>query len=219
MKRHPRLLAGAACLAALVIPACASDGYGPGYGDADRDEVVLYDGEGYAGQAIPLNGPIPDLVDYRFNDAASSIVLNFGSWEVCEDANFGGRCAVLNASTPSLRDVGLNDNISSLRPAGSAGYPPASPGYGYGSLTFYSGTGQRGDALTLDRDEPDLARPGFNDRARSVDVRGGVWELCTDGDYRGRCETVDRSVSNLSDLSLSGNISSARLLTDGQRGY
>jgi len=214
MKRHSRLFLGAACLAALFIPACASGIYGPGYGDSARDEVVLYDGESYAGTAIPLNGSIPDLVDYRFNDAASSIVINQGSWEVCEDADFRGHCEVLTSSAPSLRGLRLNNNISSLRPAGGYGYPPGVGAPGYGSVTFYSSTGLRGDALTVDRDDPDLDRAGYNDRARSVDVRGGVWQLCTDDGYRGRCETVDRSVSNLSDLNLSGNISSVRRLSE-----
>jgi hypothetical protein len=213
MKRHSRLFAGAACLAALVIPACASDGYGPGYGTPDRDQVVLHDGANYSGTAVAINGAVPDLVDYRFNDATSSIVLNYGSWEVCEDANYGGRCEVITASAPDLRGLRLNDNISSLRPAGGYGYPPSTGTPVYGSLVFFSSTGLRGDALTIDRDERDLARAGYNDRARSVDIRSGVWEVCTDGDYRGRCATLDRPVDNLSDIGLSGNISSVRLVT------
>lgn len=213
MKRQTRLLAGAACLAALILPACATDPYGPGYGEPDREAVVLYDGANYSGTAISVNGEVPDLVDYRFNDAASSIVINYGSWEVCEDTNFRGRCQILTASDPNLQALRMNDNITSLRPAGNYGYPPGPGVPTYGSLVFFSSTGLRGDALTIDRDEPDLARAGFNDRARSVDIRSGVWEVCTDGDYRGRCATLDRPVDNLSDIGLSGNISSVRLTT------
>lgn len=213
MKRHSKLFAGAACLAALVIPACASDGYGGGYGAPDRDEVVLYEGANFSGTGLPVNGPVPDLVDLRFNDAASSIRLNRGSWEVCEDAGFRGRCEIITADTRDLQPLRMNDNISSLRPAGDYGYPPPTGG-GYGSITFYSSANMRGDVLTVDRDDPDLARAGFNDRARSATVRSGVWEVCTDGDYRGRCEVIDRSVDNLGDIGLGGNISSVRLLTD-----
>jgi hypothetical protein len=101
-----------------------------------------------------------------------------------------------------------------MRPVGDYGYPAGGPGSGYGSLTFFSSTNMRGEALTVERDDPDLARAGFNDRARSVDIRAGVWEVCTDGDYRGRCEVIDRPVSNLGDVGLAGNISSARLLAD-----
>lgn len=214
MTHRSRLLAGAACAAALLVPACASNGYGPGY--PDRDAVILYDGENNTGTAVPINGPVADLVPLRFNDAASSIVIYSGSWEVCEDADFRGRCEVLTATVSSLRGIRLNDAISSIRPAGGFGYPPV--GGGYGSITLFSSDGLRGEALTIDRNEPDLARAGFNDRARSIDVRGGVWEICVDGDYRGRCASIDRPVSDLRDLGLSGNISSVRLL-DGPRGY
>lgn len=214
MSHRSRLLAGAACAAALLVPACASDGYGPGY--PDRDAVILFDGENHTGTTLPIDGPVPDLVPLRFNDAASSVVIYSGSWEFCEDSNFRGRCEVLTGSVTSLRGVRLNDAISSIRPVGGFGYPPVAGGYG--AVVLYSSTGLRGDALTIDRDDPDLARAGFNDRARSIDVRGGVWEVCVDGDYRGRCATIDRPVSDLRDLGLSGNISSVRLL-DGPRGY
>ena len=148
----------------------------------------------------------------------SSIAINSGSWEVCEDANFSGHCETLTASDRDLRGLRLNDNISSLRPVGGYDYPPGTGSPAYGSVVFFSSTGLRGAALTVDRDEPDLARAGFNDRARSVDIRTGVWEVCTDGDYRGRCQTLDRRVDNLSDIGLSGNISSVRLVTQ-RTGY
>ncbi len=214
MTHRSRLLAGAACAAALLVPACASDGYGPGY--PDRDPVILYDGENHSGTALPINGPVPDLVALRFNDAASSVVINSGSWEVCEDSDFRGRCEVLTGSVTSLRGIRLNDAISSIRPTGGYGYPPG--GGGYGALVLYSSEGLRGDALTIDRSEPSLSRAGFNDRARSIDVRGGVWEVCVDGDYRGRCQMIDRPMSDLREIGLSGNISSVRLL-ESPRGY
>ncbi len=218
MRRPSRLFAGAACLAALTLPACATDPYGNGGYAAEPDQIVLYEGDGYSGKSLPVNGPVPDLVAYRFNDMVSSIRLNRGSWEVCSDADFRGHCEVITTSESSLRTIRLNDNITSVRPTG-AGYPPVAggPGYGdpaYGAVVFYSDTGLRGDSLPVNRDEPELARAGFNDRARSVDIRSGVWELCTDADFRGRCETVDRSVTNLADIGLSGNLSSARLVAD-----
>ncbi len=219
MTRKSRLFAGAACAAALLIPACASDGYGPGYGSPDREPVLLHNGENFSGTALPVMGPVPDLVPMRFNDMASSITVNYGSWEVCTDANFRGRCEILNGSASSLRPLGLNDNISSIRPIDGAGYPPG--GGGYGSLVLFSSTGMRGDALTVDRDEPSLGRTGFNDRAQSLDVRSGVWQVCVDGNYRGRCETIDRPVPDLRDIGLSGNISSVRRVADDpyRRGY
>jgi Beta/Gamma crystallin len=184
------------------------------YGPPDRVSAAVYEGENYSGTELALNGPISNLYEYQLNDAVSSIRIDSGSWEVCVDKDFRGRCEILTSDSPSLRALQLNNNITSLRPADGHGYGPGPGGAAYGSLTLFDGTGLRGEAISLDRDEPDFGRAGFNDRARSIEVRSGVWELCVDGGYRGRCETIDRSVSDLRDLGLSGNISSVRLISD-----
>jgi uncharacterized protein YcfJ len=63
-----------------------------------------------------------------FDDRASSAVVQGGDWQVCEDPGFRGRCTVLHPGEyRTLREVGLNNDISSIRPAG--GGPP--PGYSY----------------------------------------------------------------------------------------
>jgi hypothetical protein len=49
------------------------------------------------------------------------------------------------------------------------------------------------------------------DRARSVQVYGGTWELCGDGSSRyGNCVTVSQSVSDLRSIGLRNGITSAR---------
>lgn len=95
------------------------------------------------------------------------------------------------------------------------GHHPPRPGASP-AIIFYSEANLRGESVTLNSDVVDFSRIRFNDRARSVEVRGGVWQICADGNYRGRCEYVDRTVRNLGELNLSGNISSARLIPDGQ---
>jgi uncharacterized protein YcfJ len=51
-----------------------------------------------------------------FNDRAQSAVVQGGSWQVCEDARFEGRCVVLQPGEyPSLSDMGLGHEISSVR--------------------------------------------------------------------------------------------------------
>ncbi|MNT28374.1 Beta/Gamma crystallin [compost metagenome] len=47
--------------------------------------------------------------------------LGRGSWEVCEDANYRGRCEVINGDVSNLGRSGMNDKISSLRPARRGG--------------------------------------------------------------------------------------------------
>lgn len=215
MKGQTKLLAGAACVAALILPACSTEPYGPGYAE-EPDQLVIFEGANFAGVSMPVNGALPDLVSYRFNDSASSIAVNFGAWEVCEGVNFTGRCEVIDANVPDLKYIRMNDNITSIRPLEERVYPPrtsAVPGP-YGEVVIYSGTYMRGDALPVSGDAPDLVRAGFNDRARSVEIRSGVWQLCTDDGYRGRCEVVNASVPDLGALGLSGSLSSLRPLPD-----
>ena len=78
--------------------------------------------------------------------------------------------------------------------------------------TFYENGDFRGYSFTLTTSEPNFGRPGLmNDKVSSVRLRGR-WLLCTDGDYRGRCEEVSRDYSDLGELRLNDAISSARYL-------
>jgi hypothetical protein len=56
-----------------------------------------------------------------------------------------------------------------------------------GEMTLFSDGGFRGNHVTLQRDVYDLAEFGFNDRASSVVVRSGVWQLCEHKDFGGYC--------------------------------
>lgn len=81
-------------------------------------QITFYEGEGYRGRAFTTKQRVGDFERYGFNDQASSVVVDKGRWEVCEHARFEGRCAVLRrGSYDSLRSIGLNDRISSARPA------------------------------------------------------------------------------------------------------
>ena len=80
-------------------------------------QITLYEGEGFRGRAITTNEKLWNLDRNGFNDRASSIIVDRGRWEVCENARFEGRCIVLRrGSYPSLRDAGMNNAISSVRP-------------------------------------------------------------------------------------------------------
>jgi hypothetical protein len=56
-----------------------------------------------------------------------------------------------------------------------------------GELMLFADSDFRGNQVTLHHDAPDLAEYGFNDRASSLVVRSGVWELCEHHDYGGTC--------------------------------
>lgn len=87
------------------------------YGARDADATLYVDSKG-RGASLGINHGVSDLSRYRFNDNVSSLNIKSGKWEVCEHANFKGRCEIIDASTGKLNGIRLNDNISSIRPVG-----------------------------------------------------------------------------------------------------
>ncbi len=81
-------------------------------------QATLYVNENFRGPAISADRSISDLSRTSFNDRASSLVIRGQRWQVCDDADFNGRCVVLAPGRyPSLSAMGLNDRVSSLRVA------------------------------------------------------------------------------------------------------
>lgn len=121
-----RTLALAGALAAAVAAPMA------------QAQIVFYSQEGFVGRTYSLGGTDANFAYSGFNDRASSAIVERGRWEVCEHANFGGRCVVLRRGQyPNLAAMGLNNQISSVRPVGGrpdyayAPPPPPAPAYGY----------------------------------------------------------------------------------------
>lgn len=82
-------------------------------------QITFYEGEGFRGRTFTTNIAVGNFERFGFNDRASSAVVERGRWEVCDDARFGGRCVVLRrGSYDSLRGLGMENRISSVRPAG-----------------------------------------------------------------------------------------------------
>ena len=96
-------------------------------------QLTLYEGENFHGRSFTANGDVNNLDHTGFNDRASSVIVDRGRWELCEHADFGGRCIVLQKGQyPSLAYAGLNNQVSSMRRVSGqpdAGYapPPAPP--------------------------------------------------------------------------------------------
>lgn len=79
-------------------------------------QVTLYSRENFRGEQFTTGSNVQNLERAGFNDTASSAVVNDGQWQVCEDAGYAGRCAVLQPGEyHSLRDMGLSNEISSIR--------------------------------------------------------------------------------------------------------
>lgn len=82
-------------------------------------QVTIYESDGFSGRSFTTQRAVGNLERYGYNDRASSVLVSSERWEVCEDAGFRGRCVVLRqGSYPSLRAMGLNDRVSSVRAVG-----------------------------------------------------------------------------------------------------
>ena len=82
-------------------------------------QITLYEHEGFGGRPLSTATQIDSLVDYGFNDRASSVVVTSGRWQICEHVNFQGHCVYLRPGQyPSLAAMHLNDAPSSVRRVG-----------------------------------------------------------------------------------------------------
>ncbi|MEZ5999920.1 beta/gamma crystallin-related protein [Hyphomonas sp.] len=225
-------LAFAAGLAALALPASADhrdgrDTWRSGDYQGRQGGAVLYSNAGFRGEAVRIDGAVPRLGRIGFNDRASSIVINRGVWEVCVDANFRGRCEIIDANTKYLNAYRLNDNISSIRPAGYdrdrrddrwGDHRDGRRGdWGGGrGVVLFPDSNQRGHAMEISRDVADLSHYRFNDRASSFYVSGGTWQVCEHANYRGRCAILTAGAGDLGPIRMNDNISSIRRYQGGQ---
>jgi uncharacterized protein YcfJ len=108
-------------------------------------QVTLYSQPELRGQPYTVNGTIPNLDGSGYNDRASSVVVQRGRWEVCEHANFSGRCVTLQPGQyPNLGAMGLNDRVSSVRRAGRRPqYVAAPPSPAPDPYPYYPQHGER----------------------------------------------------------------------------
>jgi hypothetical protein len=157
-------------------------------------QIQLFEHDNYGGASIELYDYTPDFASNGMNDRASSVIVRGSSWQLCEHANFGGRCVTLTpGSYPSLGSMGMNDVASSARPLGGGPPSPSRPPIGGGAggrVVLYEGMDFTGRSIGIDQLVSNLDRVGLNDRAVSVVVYDGTWELCEHEDFRGDCMTL-----------------------------
>ena len=196
-----RTALAAACLAANVAGA----------------QIVLYENDNYDGRTFRASDSVSNLNDTGFNDRASSVVVRGGRWQICDNAYFGGRCETLGPGEyPSLRSMGMNDKVSSVRslgwtPDGGGGWNSGNnsnnnsnnnwnnsnnnwnSGGNWGSgnrAVLYSSYDLQGQTFVVNPSGvSNLGDTYFNDKARSLRVESGYWIFCSDANFQGNCHT------------------------------
>jgi hypothetical protein len=200
-------LAVAAAAVLIASPSAAQPARGMG-----GIGITVFEDSNYRGDNATFRNDEPDLRRARFDGRISSLQVAPGEvWEVCEGRNYQPPCQVFSGNEPDLGRRSWNDRISSLRRVRQAGRGPFASNPG--TVVLYSDELFRGQSMTITGAVPSLG--GFNDRARSVRVTGGAWELCEDSDYR-KCRVVDRDWSNLSSIDMSRRVSSVRPAFNGR---
>ncbi|MET3527874.1 CVNH domain-containing protein [Phenylobacterium koreense] len=141
----------------------------------------------------------------------------------CRDARVSGN--VLTATCPDnrgrwttssirFRDCRFDIRNDNGRLACEFGGPGGGwgPGGGFGrsQLDLFSGPDFQNPIFSTSSEITNLPRQ-FNDRAMSLRIQGrGVWQVCVDSNFRGRCQTFDRDVRDLRQFGLGQAITSMR---------
>lgn len=190
-------------------------GGGRAGGSVDRPRpgtIELYAGTQYSGQREIVERAESDLRQLDFNDRTSSLRIAPGdAWDVCVNRNYDD-CRLVDEDVPTLNQLGLNRQISSVRPRFDGG------GVGRGGRTgrggprpqaiLYDLANYRGQSIILTGDEPRIQLT--SNSAGSLRIVSGRWELCAQPEFNGRCVTLNQSVPDIRRLSLPGRVSSAR---------
>src|SRR5688500_15571969 len=207
-------LALALAVSALSIDASAQQrGRGFGYSG-----ITVYEHPDFRGDSVTFRDAVPDLRQHGLNDRISSIEVDGNqAWEVCRDVNFEGGCRVFDGTMDDLRAEGWNDRISSMRAGGIARRNNNNRGASRDGnqrdnrnsrVVLYERPDFRGDGRDLFGSSTNLGSIG--DRARSMQVYGGTWEVCEGAFRNARCVTVTDNVPDLRSLGFRNGVTSIR---------
>jgi hypothetical protein len=210
-------LAVALAVSAWSMDASAQRGRGIG----GYSGITVYEDPDFRGDSVTFRDEVADLRQQGLNDRISSLEVDGNqAWEVCRDINFAGGCRVFQGPIDDLRSAGWNDRISSMRAVGFArGDRNSNRGGRWDNargnvvnresrLVIYDRPNFRGDARDVRNGATNLGSTG--DRARSVQVYGGTWELCEGAFRNARCVTVSNNVPDLRNLGFRGGVTSVR---------
>jgi hypothetical protein len=177
--------------------------------------LTVFTDPGFRGNSATFREDVSNLQQVGLNDRVSSLRVARGEvWEVCEHANYQGRCQIVSGGESDLRGAGWNDIISSARRVrgGDGGRRGGGRGGGFPPARFrielYSNPDFSGDRRQFTDEVSNLQFVEFNDRARSMRVFGS-WQICADANFQ-NCITVNGDSRDLARMGMTRKISSLR---------
>ncbi len=171
-----------------------------------RGRIVLFDDINFGGEQRVVDGEVRDFRAIGFNDRVSSIQINSGSWEFCEDADFRGGCITLSRDDRNLVNDGFNDRISSARPVADRGSSNSGFDQRGGSSDQRGGGGfdPRGGGSGQ-------GRGGFDQRGGNDQRGGGGVILYQDVGFGGESRQVSDTITDFRSLRFNDAVSSIRI--------
>lgn len=174
MRSALAMIAAAGAFAAAALPAQAQ-----GPGRPDRDRFDQRPGGSYVQSCRNI--------DVRRGEISAECRSRKGRWVWSRASANCGEMENKDGYLVCVRGAG--------RPGGHGGH--GGPwGGGRADVVLFEHAGFDGRAYEVDGDISNFASVGFNDRASSIQVRRGEWELCDDAKFRGRCWRVSSDIRN-----------------------
>jgi hypothetical protein len=89
-----------------------SDRYGQG-NQLNEPGIVLFAQPRFRGSSSTIEGP--RRANPRVNSQVRSVQVTGGTWQLCEQAQFRGRCVTVSSDVSDTRDIGLGNYVGSVR--------------------------------------------------------------------------------------------------------
>lgn len=198
-KLFPRALLAAGLATLAIVP----------MGEAQRRpsgpaSIILYSDTNLRGQSVELRADQPNFNLIQFNDRPRSVEVKGGVWLLCEHSNYNGRCEYVDGTVRNLATLNLSGVISSARRVPNDRAPRSY------DIALFSQTNFGGQFVGFNQGDANFSLADFNDQASSIMINRGAWLVCEHANYRGQCEMLDASVSDLRTINLNNEISSLR---------
>lgn len=181
---------------------------------AHAERLRAFEQENYKGEYVIYSERAPNLRGANPQRKIGSVRVLTGRWLLCAGANYLGDCAWIARDLPSLPNIQFTNDVGSLRPEsvpvlrrhwGDKG-PPSRH-----ALVLFSQANYDGEWVAVRDSVPDFAVGQIGVNPASIILNGGVWRLCTEAKFGGRCLTLTGSTWDLQDIFTRGIKSAERI--------
>jgi Beta/Gamma crystallin len=151
-------------------------------GSAWAGEVTLFETQNRSDAPASVRSDVVDMASYGAPAVFRSINVLAGTWELCSERDFRGRCRIYTAGQNGPMNEGQGERVLSIR---EIRYRNADtiPANAPPRIELFPEIDFRGAGVNFFR-ASDSQRWGV----RSLIVHAGTWELCSDFGARGRCQ-------------------------------